>query len=490
MSLGSSTSAPRTDPPKDWVHARIRLEELTVFIDTLTAERQHLQAELDSIVYPVLTLPVEITSHIFLHSIPKNKEPSSYTAPLLLTQICRQWRAIALAAPNLWQSLTVGRRQQHIHCGKLLRMWLERSASLPLFLCFGSPGGAQTQSLIDASLIHRHRWEEIEISSCANLVASQETFPILRKVTLLSSDLTAPRTITILDAPILREALITLNPSEDAFHGFDVQLPWGQLTSLTLETLHFVECLPILSQCFELGTLKYSSIFPMHDEESTDTFRQSHVMLPSLHTLTVEHHSPLTYLTLPGLRQLTWSGTIAPAVEPFRALLSRSHCPLRQLTIVRAFRRTRPEELRRFYQSFPTVTSLTLAAIGFAELHQNVDSLSSSDILPLMQNLTIDAVRGRDNYDSLFDVLCTRRSPSSGAEILKTFTLTLRPHNDDQAPAASSPLPQPVMAQFLDLAMQGLEIRIGLQTEFGKTPVKIILDTFASKLPTPTVAFT
>ncbi|KAJ7113036.1 hypothetical protein C8R44DRAFT_596190, partial [Mycena epipterygia] len=78
---------------------------LITLINSLTIERQHLQAELDRIVYPVLTLPSEITSDIFIQSIPRDSNPSRHTAPLLLTQICRQWRAIALATPSLWQSI-------------------------------------------------------------------------------------------------------------------------------------------------------------------------------------------------------------------------------------------------------------------------------------------------------------------------------------------------------------------------------------------------
>ncbi|KAJ7479766.1 hypothetical protein FB451DRAFT_1086331, partial [Mycena latifolia] len=380
MSLGSSTTASRTDPPKDWARARLRLQELTALIDALTAERQHLQTELDSIVYPVLTLPFEITSHIFLHSIAQNKQPSQYTPPLLLTQICRQWRAIALATPNLWRSIIICRKQGDIHSETLLHMWLQRSASLPISLHFRSLDGAQMQSLIDASLLHCPRWEEIQVSSCANLAGSQKSFPILRKVKFQSHNLEAPPTITILDAPILREAAITLNTSDTPFHGFDVQLPWGQLTSLTLQTFEFVaECLPILSQCSELRTLIHHTIYPADDD--TATFRQPHVELSSLQSLHVGRYPIVTHLTLPGLRQLTWLGTLAPAIEPFRALVSRSHCQLQQLTIVlySFHNKTQTEELQRFYQLFPTITSLKLRG---AALHNSVDSLFSSDVLP------------------------------------------------------------------------------------------------------------
>ncbi|KAJ7620661.1 hypothetical protein B0H17DRAFT_859233, partial [Mycena rosella] len=97
------------------------------------AERQELRAKLDTIVYPVLTLPPEITSHIFLQSMPKDAKPSPLAAPLVFTQICRQWRAIAFTTPNIWQSISLERNNS---CSQLLDMWLKHSGSLALTLAF------------------------------------------------------------------------------------------------------------------------------------------------------------------------------------------------------------------------------------------------------------------------------------------------------------------------------------------------------------------
>ncbi|KAJ6570464.1 hypothetical protein DFH09DRAFT_831302, partial [Mycena vulgaris] len=61
-------------------------------------------------VYPVLTLPYEITSEVFIKSLPPSpiftkdfkNGPNSFEAPLLLSQICREWRSIAISTPHLW----------------------------------------------------------------------------------------------------------------------------------------------------------------------------------------------------------------------------------------------------------------------------------------------------------------------------------------------------------------------------------------------------
>ncbi|KAF8202008.1 hypothetical protein K438DRAFT_1581458, partial [Mycena galopus ATCC 62051] len=121
------------DPSQDRVYLRYRLAQLSELIATLSAERQKLQALSDSIVYPVLMLPPEITILIFLHCLPEASaypQPSPLSAPLLLAQICRQWRDIAIASPALWRSIgLVDTRSVGV-----FQTWLSRSGNHPLNL--------------------------------------------------------------------------------------------------------------------------------------------------------------------------------------------------------------------------------------------------------------------------------------------------------------------------------------------------------------------
>ncbi|KAJ7751656.1 hypothetical protein B0H16DRAFT_1260536, partial [Mycena metata] len=69
----------------------------------LTEEKTSIQRSLDSILYPILTLPTEITAEILLHCLPdKPVAPSGNVAPMLLGRICRKWRDIACGTPRLW----------------------------------------------------------------------------------------------------------------------------------------------------------------------------------------------------------------------------------------------------------------------------------------------------------------------------------------------------------------------------------------------------
>ncbi|KAJ7473270.1 hypothetical protein FB451DRAFT_1035779, partial [Mycena latifolia] len=122
-----------------------QLHELQCRIYALETERDELKDDLASIVYPILTIPNEITSEIFKHCLPvgnRRGRPRCQMAPLLLTTICRHFRQVCLATPALWTSMKVD-----LPCGwthttnkvalgkgvaKLVRLWLGRAGSCPL----------------------------------------------------------------------------------------------------------------------------------------------------------------------------------------------------------------------------------------------------------------------------------------------------------------------------------------------------------------------
>ncbi|KAJ7223927.1 hypothetical protein C8J57DRAFT_969121, partial [Mycena rebaudengoi] len=76
-------------------------------LEGLEARRTSIQLQLDRVPYPILTLPLEITSEIFIQCLPEppaleNAHIDALQAPLLLLHICKEWRRIALSLPALW----------------------------------------------------------------------------------------------------------------------------------------------------------------------------------------------------------------------------------------------------------------------------------------------------------------------------------------------------------------------------------------------------
>ncbi|KAJ7688513.1 hypothetical protein B0H14DRAFT_2421126 [Mycena olivaceomarginata] len=74
--------------------------------------------------YPIVTLPPEITSEIFIHF---NVPPlSAKTSPSLLSQVCGQWRLVAMTLPKLWSTFQVHHSLSENQLA-LLNAFLERS---------------------------------------------------------------------------------------------------------------------------------------------------------------------------------------------------------------------------------------------------------------------------------------------------------------------------------------------------------------------------
>ncbi|KAJ6553797.1 hypothetical protein DFH09DRAFT_864838, partial [Mycena vulgaris] len=95
-----------------------RLSALADEIESRSRERTAIETELVSIVYPILSLPTDVTSEIFARCVDhperlspaarawivsKPAETSREPMALVLSRICKTWRTVALATPRLWR---------------------------------------------------------------------------------------------------------------------------------------------------------------------------------------------------------------------------------------------------------------------------------------------------------------------------------------------------------------------------------------------------
>ncbi|KAJ7262985.1 hypothetical protein C8J57DRAFT_1133739, partial [Mycena rebaudengoi] len=90
------------------IELRAQLERILEEEAALHAKRQLILRQLDAVVYPVLTLPSDITAEIFMHYVDdpiiendRHGALNSYS-PLLLASVCKAWRSVALSFPRLW----------------------------------------------------------------------------------------------------------------------------------------------------------------------------------------------------------------------------------------------------------------------------------------------------------------------------------------------------------------------------------------------------
>ncbi|KAJ7629743.1 hypothetical protein DFH06DRAFT_709476 [Mycena polygramma] len=322
-------------------------------LSDLRLEQSKVQERLDAYIYPVLTLPNEVTSEIFRHILPPYHHFPPFTGPLsptLLTHICRRWRDIALATPELWSVIASGDNHAGALRGaRMVRLWLERSRSCPLYLELGVYKWAD-DDLVEAVIPHRARWNYLSIDLDAdNLRILDGPMPLLRYLLLnVHKDLDG---IALNEVPLLRTVALT-NPAALRF-----RLPWAQLTSLGLFNVHSSDCVPILLQTRNLVRCELHFC-----QKTRDTEPQQDISLPCLESLVFTDPGEqsvtdfLPALIVPALRNLEIPELyLAPnPVDSLKAFISKSACKLNKLRLMDAI----SVPANAYREAFPSLPKL------------------------------------------------------------------------------------------------------------------------------------
>ncbi|KAJ7901022.1 hypothetical protein B0H14DRAFT_2670472 [Mycena olivaceomarginata] len=172
----------------------------------------------------VLTLPPEIVTESFFNFLPAYPEfplYSGFLSPLLLCQICRHWRAVALTIPALWKAISIvvcecdAYETQKL---ELLKTWIARSGSCPLSLSITGLTYTTTApifaQLIETAIAHCNRWEHLDmLIPFDHLHLLRGEMSLLRDLTIGPTDLRSdvPSTLSLFEgAPQLRNVLTHL----------------------------------------------------------------------------------------------------------------------------------------------------------------------------------------------------------------------------------------------------------------------------------------
>ncbi|KAJ7612331.1 hypothetical protein DFH06DRAFT_152013 [Mycena polygramma] len=169
-----------------------RMMELEASLTALKEEKKLVQDRLAAYAYPVLTLPNEITSEVFIHCLPvypKCPAPIGILSPHLLCQICRKWRDIALTTPALWRavSLTLRAPDRLEQAVCLLESSLARSGSRLLSIELKDNSTVDMSQFCRIIADYRARCEHLALSinkPFALLPTSHPSLPFLRTLKL------------------------------------------------------------------------------------------------------------------------------------------------------------------------------------------------------------------------------------------------------------------------------------------------------------------
>ncbi|KAJ6551412.1 hypothetical protein B0H19DRAFT_1378152 [Mycena capillaripes] len=299
--------------------------------------------------FPVLMLPNEIVSEIFLHFPPPYPLCPPLTgrySPNSLTHICRKWREIALATPALWRAICFSLYDPEfdVSCAKkvhIFNSWLSRSRYFPLSIeieGFPAADEGYISQVVAAASLHCARWEHLQLHlSPSHLSTIKGPMPLLRYLDLvLSLDSTEETPIAVFQELPLLHAVILNDATASR-----VILPWAQLTSLIVNGygVRPSQCAPILQQTTNL----------MYCELTVDfyqRFQLPDITFPYLETLILHHDQRgrrgdplvpgfLKTLIAPALRSLeTPESVLMPnPIDTLRSFILNSGCELQEVYI-------------------------------------------------------------------------------------------------------------------------------------------------------------
>ncbi|KAJ7053769.1 hypothetical protein C8F01DRAFT_1375016 [Mycena amicta] len=367
-----------------------RILQTEMHLESLKTQRILVEEELSKIMYPVLSLPSELTTRIFALAVATGVADHDPVL-LQLTAVCPQWRAVALDNPGLWQCIAftsdVSDPEQLFLC------FAQRSGTLPLDISI-LIRGEETWEIPLGMLLSSARWKSAHFLGHASVSIHSEfsgslALPLLEELTmnLWHPSQWADRAMLLRDAPSLHN--LRFSEPKLVRH---IGLPTEQLQTLEfIVKCPHVELLEVLRHASNLETL----ILP-RQAWAVDAYTGPPLSIyHNLHTLSlVSGLVPVVIdqLTAPALHTLHLprmaTGRLSESVLAF---LTRSGCTIRTLSFRRGMEYQRVSTLLRS-PTLANVSHVTLPAQYMPQPNEASDFtslLGDGTFLPGLKSLTV-----------------------------------------------------------------------------------------------------
>ncbi|KAJ7031121.1 hypothetical protein C8F04DRAFT_708161 [Mycena alexandri] len=461
---------------------RDRLAQIEAQIVLLEAERKSIQKKLHSLTYPVLSLPFEITSEIFARCLPdactaENIPSSKHDQPptaFILTQICRNWRQVALDTPRLWATFRVSLDDWSSipDLRRRFMEWVGRAKTSPLSFTLHRTSSSDLPSptiftpILDLSM----QWWDVDLQIPSNVLIMEQfqshlygRLPNLQRLRLKTEERIAALVTAFEHAPSLRRVVLERQPRL-------ILLPWRQLTHFTGGDFSGKDCLHVLQSALSLVECKFVGVQGFVD---SPLLPHPHLALKVLHLKGYDACATLLgILTLPSLVELSYDdGNASGFKEEFLAFLSHSHPPLQRLSLPSAY-----QLLLHSASSLPQLAELTVS-LQSGDVSDLLDRMRVASFLPNLQSLVLSAWEptfwsviqnpGPINYGRLLEVLNCRWSTNQPGPRFRSFQMTWSPddvHRDKPEENKLLLIPPPdfrlSLLSMLDLVEQGMRISV------------------------------
>ncbi|KAJ6558236.1 hypothetical protein B0H19DRAFT_1376709 [Mycena capillaripes] len=414
---------------------RARIEKLSIEIDVQTEVLKHLEREkslaqrqLNDVLDPIARLPLEISSEIFLHSLPPLPDPDACHVPHLLLNICNTWADIALSTPSLWTAIKIT-----FPCASgfeaSLQAWLQRAGNRPLSISLRGPGRFDEGIMC---IIWRHGQQLKHLEICYDKEEEEDSDEDDYEDRMEFFGDSSPGPLPLLETLKIRE-LIALK---------DEQVYSGR------EFMHLLRVAPNLIECI------FEDVYLMYD---TNSEPDEILVLPALRRLVFGEYGKcpdgydgiLNWLSPPGLEALSLPLCNVSGDDLF-AFLKRSSPPLKELILGDALD---SGQLRRCLSLVPNLVRFEVWCVQADSLAELFAALagSSSPFIPNLRSLTIQRCAPAipdPTWKTLLRALAGRRTELHIVRI-------------DMLLGAVKPTTPDILAGFGELVAGGMQLFIG-----------------------------
>ncbi|KAH7927681.1 hypothetical protein BV22DRAFT_1031581 [Leucogyrophana mollusca] len=263
-------------------------------------------------------LPPELLIEIFVIC----SSVGDWRAPLVLSRVCRLWRALVITSPRSWQLISVHELHRPLSSIRSqAELWISRAATLPCELDIELSDVERLLPVMSCFLPHISRWNECTITAGSRTIHTSLS-PLSQSAPTRVLHYLDVRLHTPSESSDDEDDDISLSCGTAALRHVSMKVTVSRLpiaeianpllfTSLDITESPFEQCAPssellkFLSCCPQLEHFCFHGI---PDDEGTLEHISAVVSLPRLHTIwlhcTCSQRNILSHLHLPALREL------------------------------------------------------------------------------------------------------------------------------------------------------------------------------------------
>ncbi|KAF8876212.1 hypothetical protein CPB84DRAFT_1795973 [Gymnopilus junonius] len=244
-----------------------QIQETKKALDNLLEQHRETRSHSNRAHDPIIhRLPMEIASLIFQFCLPVIPPDGilaipyrEMASPLILGAVCRYWRNVAWATPQLWSvvpiSVSRSRRNARVILD-LAREWLGRSGRLPLSIGLYADDDLKFCELVNEYSTRWHMLDlHVSLSMFSHFQGSWEKSSPLQSLHLSALYGYYP-------PDLIPQELVLRGGSPKA-----IEIEWSRLTSITLTRAIPGDCLDILKLCPQLKHYKIELNEPFAPED-------------------------------------------------------------------------------------------------------------------------------------------------------------------------------------------------------------------------------